>query len=109
MVDYNFRIDIAHSIGHGGQADVFLVRRDDTGSFVAAKFLREWWDPLQRGAFIREAQRQIRAAGPRVVPILGWNLQAAQPFIVVPYMSGGTLADEITRVVQGGCVWTPEG
>lgn len=106
MDDYRFSIHIAHSIGHGGQADVYLVQRSDTRSWVVAKFLRDYWDPFQRRAFVEEAGRQIRCAGPGVVPVLGWNFDAPQPFILVPYMARGTLADSIDEAIRKGQVWT---
>lgn len=93
MSERNIAIEFAWSIGHGGQADVYLARRSDTGSWLAAKVLREAWDPYQRRAFVQEAHRQLRCAGPGVVPIIGWNLDAPQPFILVPYMPKGTLRD----------------
>jgi len=97
MYETHFNIEFAGSIGHGGQADVYLVRRPDTGSWLAAKVLREAWDPYQRQAFAQEAQRQLRCAGPGIVPILGWNLDAPKPFIIVPYMPKGTLRDLLTN------------
>src|SRR5260370_31432911 len=89
--------DIVHSIGHGGQADVYLVRLRKTGGVYAGKFLREAWDPLAREAFRREAMRQDRIGGDHVVPIIAWNLDAEKPFLILEYMPHGSLADEIRR------------
>lgn len=100
---YNrMRIEFAWSIGHGGQADVYLVRAADTGLWMAAKVLREAWDPIQRAAFMKEAERQHRCAGPGVVPLLGWNMEAPKPFILVPYMPSGTLRDHLKAQADNG-------
>jgi serine/threonine protein kinase len=95
--EHDLIFDLLRSIGHGGQADVFLVRLRKTGGFYAGKFLREAWDPLARDAFKREAMRQDRIAGEHVVPIVAWNLDAEKPFIILEYMPHGSLADEILR------------
>ncbi len=93
--DLELIFDIVCSIGHGGQADVYLVRLRTTGGFYAGKFLREAWDPLAREQFRREAERQERVGGTHVVPIIARNLDASKPFIVLEYMPHGSLADEL--------------
>jgi len=89
--------DFVQSIGHGGQADVYLVRLRKTGGLYACKILREAWDPLAREQFRREAARQRRIAGAHVVPIIAWNLDAERPFLIQEYMPRGSLAGEIAR------------
>lgn len=95
--EHDLIFDLLRSIGHGGQADVYLVRLRKTGGFYAGKFLREAWDPFAREAFKREAMRQDRIAGDHVVPIVAWNLDAEKPFIILEYMPHGSLADELRR------------
>jgi serine/threonine protein kinase len=95
--EHDLIFDLMHSIGHGGQADVYLVRLRKTGGVYAGKFLREAWDPFARDAFKREAMRQERIAGEHVVPIVAWNLDAEKPFLILEYMPHGSLADEIQR------------
>jgi len=92
--------DLGHSLGHGGQADVYLLRLRATGSVFAGKFLREAWDPFAREAFIKEAQRHARVGGDHVVRIVTWNFEAEKPFVVMEYMPRGSLAKEIER--RGG-------
>ena len=93
----SFLFDIVRSIGHGGQADVYLLRNRASGSVFAGKFLREAWDPFAREQFRNEAERQARVAGRNVVPIVAWNLEAERPFVVLEFMPHGSLADEIMR------------
>ncbi|MBI5531784.1 MAG: serine/threonine protein kinase [Deltaproteobacteria bacterium] len=92
--------DLGHSIGSGGQADVYLLRLRATGSVFAGKFLREAWDPYAREAFIKEAARQARVGGDHIVRIVTWNLEAEKPFVVMEYMPRGSLAKEVER--RGG-------
>lgn len=89
--------DVVRPIGHGGQADVYLLRNRASGGVYAGKVLREAWDPYARKMFCDEAERQARVAGPNVVPIIAWDLTSKQPFIVLEYMPNGSLADEIGR------------
>lgn len=83
-------------INSGGQADVYEVRHVGGGRY-AARVLREAWDPIQRQEFQRAAERQVRAAGPGVVPLLSYNVVASRPFMILEYMPKGSLADEIQR------------
>src|SRR5260370_13993861 len=71
--------DIVHSIGHGGQADVYLVRLRKTGGVYAGKFLREARDPLAREAVRRGAMRQDPIGRGHVGPIIAWKPDAGQP------------------------------
>lgn len=88
-------VPIRH-IESGGQADVYEVRHVLGGRF-AARVLREAWDPMAREDFRKCIDRQLRAAGPRVVPILAYNVNAHRPFMILEYMPHGSLADAILR------------
>lgn len=85
-------------INSGGQADVYEVRHIGGGRY-AARVLREAWDPIQRIEFQRAAERQFRAGGHGVVPLLAYNAVASRPFMILEYMPKGSLADEIQRRV----------
>jgi len=89
--------EILQVIDEGGQATIRLLRERGTSVIRVGKFLREYWDPLARAAFGHEAFRQARVAGPGIVPVLGWNLEIEQPFIVLEFMPGGSLAKELAR------------
>jgi eukaryotic-like serine/threonine-protein kinase len=91
---------VIRHIDSGGQADVYEVRHVQGGRF-AARVLREAWDPLARADFQKCIERQVRAAGPRVVPVLAYNVEAPRPFMVLEYMPQGSLADEIRRRANG--------
>ncbi len=63
-------VDILKHLDSGGQPDVVLLRLRATGGIFADKFLCEAWDPRAREAFRKEAERQARVAGDRVVAIV---------------------------------------
>jgi len=89
--------DLIHSIGHGGQADVYLARLRLMGGHFACKMLREDWDPYAREQFRLEGLRQHRVAGDHVVRVIAHDFDAPKPFIILEYMPKGSLADEIAR------------
>jgi serine/threonine protein kinase len=95
------KYEILGFIASGGQADVFLLRHVVCGLRCAGKFLREHWDPIAREMFRKEAERHARVAGPHVAPLLAYDCDAPQPFMVLEFMPNGSLADEIARRPQG--------
>ena len=76
-------------------ATVFLARDPLIGRDVAVKVLpREFLhDPSFRGRFEREARTIAMLEHPAIVPIYDFGEQDGQPFLVMRYMKGGTLAD----------------
>jgi serine/threonine protein kinase len=86
----NFRVLGLRQLGSGGNGDVFIGQRNDTGEYVVVKFLREWHLKHAREGF----EREIRLLGrgvPGLVRILGWDMSAQPPFYVMPYLEGGAL------------------
>jgi eukaryotic-like serine/threonine-protein kinase len=88
---------ILHVIGHGGEAEVRLLRDHRTSKLYAGKFLTAHWDPEARVRFRDEVLRQVRVGGDGVVPVVDYNLECERPFVVLEYMPKGSLADEIRR------------
>jgi serine/threonine-protein kinase PknK len=86
-------------IGRGGFATVYLGWQPDFHRKVAVKVLdADGRDPVVRARF----EREVRAMGavsdhPHVVPVYDAGVQDDRPYLVMPYLSGGSLADEITR------------
>ncbi|MFZ5476671.1 MAG: serine/threonine-protein kinase [Myxococcota bacterium] len=95
------------SLGHGGQADVYLGYRWTDGEYLAVKVLREAWDPTARMAFAREVLRQKRVQNAGEVRVVGADLLAAQPFVLLEWMPSGSLADRIASWRDGGFVHSP--
>src|SRR5689334_3573084 len=88
---------VIRHIDSGGQADVYELRHVVLGARYAGRVLREAWDPLARDEFRKTVERHLRAAGPRVVPVLAYDLNAPRPFMVLEFMPHGSLADELAR------------
>jgi serine/threonine protein kinase len=88
---------LEHLLGHGGSSAIFLAHQLETGQQVAIKvFLprstmtvqvqREFY---QR--FLREARAVSKLSHPHVLPITSYGTQDGFPYIIMPYMPGGTL------------------
>jgi serine/threonine-protein kinase len=76
---------------------LFIGQRDDNGSNVVVKYLREYRVDHARRAFKREVrilQRKLRG----VVPLLFANADADRPYYVMPYLGGGTLTQYAGRL-----------
>lgn len=91
---------VVRHIDSGGQADVFEVHHVRGGRY-AARVLREAWDPIAREDFRGSIARQLRAAGPGVVPVLAYNTTVTRPFMIMEYMPNGSLAAEVERRQSG--------
>ena len=95
----NFRVLGLRQLGSGGNGDVFIGQRNDTGEYVVVKFLREWHLKHAREGF----EREIRLLGlgvPGLVRILGWDMSAQPPFYVMPYLEGGALTRYAGRLID---------
>jgi tetratricopeptide (TPR) repeat protein len=88
-------------LGSGGMGVVFKARQARLGRNVAVKFLRDAHraDPEQHQRFLQEALAVARLRHPNLVqlyefgevPVAGGA--ASQPYLVLEYVSGGSLAD----------------
>ena len=87
-------------IGRGGMAVVYRAVTPDSERIVAIKLMAGdlTGDLSFRKRFQREAEVLQRLVHPAIVPILGHGEHNGQPYLVMPYLDGGTLADRL----QGG-------
>ncbi len=92
------RYEIIRELGRGGMATVYLARDPAFERQVAIKVL-----PLQlmhEGQFLvrfrREAKMIATLEHPYIVPVYDYGEENEQPYIVMRYMSGGTLGDRLT-------------
>jgi serine/threonine-protein kinase len=78
---------------------VYLAEAPGADSPVAVKVLpRSFLSDFQfRLRFEREAKAVAQLAGAPVGPIYDYGLEGDQPYIVMPYLTGGTLAARLTR------------
>ena len=84
-------------IGRGGMAVVYRAVAPADGQIVAIKLMSgELTGDLSfRRRFQREAEVLQRLVHPAIVPILDHGEHNGQPYLVMPYLSGGSLADRL--------------
>ncbi len=90
-------------LGYGGSSVVFLGQQHAPDRKVAIKvFLpRSTMDMQMRRDFYRRFLREAEAASqlnhPNILPIYSYGEQDGLPYIIMPYMSGGTLSEYIEK------------
>ncbi|NIM48660.1 MAG: protein kinase, partial [Gemmatimonadales bacterium] len=95
------RYTVERLIGRGGMATVYLARESHPNRQVAIKVL----DPqlaarLGPERFLREVDLASNLTHPHIVPIYAAGEAAGLLYYVMPYISGETLRQRITRLVQ---------
>jgi basic membrane protein A len=94
---------ILSEIGHGGMANVYRAAQPSIGREVAIKVLPAHF--LQDRSFLdrfdREVQVIARLQHPHILPVYDFGEQDGLPYIVMAYLTGGSLADHIRRYGAG--------
>lgn len=93
------RYQIKGELGRGGMATVFHAYDPNFERDVAIKILPGAFlhDPQLRLRFEREAKIIASLEHSAIVPVYDFGEQDGQPYIVMRYMSGGSLSDRIHR------------
>ncbi|HLB48918.1 MAG TPA: serine/threonine-protein kinase, partial [Anaerolineales bacterium] len=93
------RYEIVNELGKGGMAVVYLARDPFMKRQVAVKVLpRQFtFDPQFRARFRREAEAIATLEHPAIVPVYDYGEHDDQPYIVMRYMPGGSLADRMAK------------
>jgi serine/threonine protein kinase len=93
------RYRLEREIGRGGMATVHLARDAELDRPVAVKVLAGHLrgDEDIRERFIREARMAAGLSHPNVVQVFDAGEENGRPFIVMEYVPGTTLADELGR------------
>jgi serine/threonine protein kinase len=96
----NNRYRLDREIGEGGFAKVFLATDLELGRQVALKVLEQSWikDKELLTRFRIEARAIASLDHPNILQIYDFGVSKGAPYLVMPYISGGTLAD---RMKQG--------
>ncbi len=93
------RYRLEKKIGQGGFATVFLATDLDLGRRVAVKLLEQEWarnkEVLTR--FRSEARMSAALDHPHILQIYDFGVVRGMPYLIMPYVSGGTLADRMKR------------
>jgi hypothetical protein len=93
------RYEIKSEIGRGGMATVFHAYDPRFERDVAIKVLPHalLHDPQFRVRFDREAKTIALLEHPAIVPVYDFGEESEQPYIVMRFMSGGSLSDRIRQ------------
>ena len=101
MIEPGHRIDkyeVQRRLGRGGMGLVYLAHDTVLGRPVAIKlFLGDLDVPDARERFIREARSAARLNHPNIVIVHEFGEFSSQPYIVMEYVVGETLAETIRR------------
>ena len=90
-------------LGYGGSSAVFLAQEYDPERKVAVKVFMPRMglnSQMQRDfyrRFLREAEAASKLDHPNILPVYSYGEEDGLPYIIMPYMSGGTLAEYIAR------------
>jgi serine/threonine protein kinase len=93
-------------IGQGGMGTVFLAQQSRPHRQVAVKVLLPITrlSPSQHAAFLERFRRETDAAAslehPNILPVHEYGEVDGLAYLVMPYISGGTLRDELERTRQ---------
>ncbi len=93
------RYDIKSLIGQGGMSAVYLGYDPRSQREVAIKILPPYYlhSPKFRERFEREALMIALLEHPAIVPVYDLGEDDGQPYIVMRYMSGGSLGDKLKK------------
>jgi serine/threonine-protein kinase len=91
------RYEIIEELGRGGMATVYLAYDPRFERQVAIKVLPRQFthDPTFRARFEREARTIAQLEHSTIVPVYDFGEENEQPYIVMRYMTGGTLAGKL--------------
>ena len=91
------RYVIKAELGQGGMATVYLAFDPYVKREVAIKLLPATLthDPAFRARFEREAQTVATLEFPAIVPVYDFGEENGQPYLVMQYMPGGSLAQKV--------------
>jgi serine/threonine protein kinase len=90
---------IKQKIGSGGMASVFQAVHSETQQEVALKILHEHYadDQHIRKRLEHEARIVMRLNHPHIVSVTGFGEAENRPYLVMPYMEGGSLAQFFSK------------
>ncbi|MFM7248402.1 MAG: protein kinase domain-containing protein [Planctomycetaceae bacterium] len=88
---------ILRLLGDGGMGRVWLAHDDRLDRDVAIKVMlpETARDTANRERFLRESRAVAQIDHPHVVPIHDVGIEGGLPYIVMPYLAGGSLADRL--------------
>ena len=93
------RYRVERKLGHGGMSVVHLAHDEVLDRPVALKLLSDLpgGDEELRDRFLREGRLAAKLSHPNVVGVYDTGVEGRQPYLVMEYVEGGTLAEEVLR------------
>ena len=90
---------IVEEIGRGGMATVYRATDLDSGQEVAIKVLSPYvaLEPKFKARFDQEIQVLRDLQHPNIVPVLDYGETGSYSFIVMPFLSSGTLGQKLLQ------------
>jgi eukaryotic-like serine/threonine-protein kinase len=91
------RYQVEGLVGQGGMAVVYRAVDSVLGRTVAVKVIRPAYteDPHFLERFLQEARVVASLDHPNVLPIFDFGEEKGRPYLVLPYLPGGSLADRM--------------
>ncbi len=91
------RYRLEELLGQGGMAEVWRAADERLGRTVAVKVIltAHLRDGHLRERFHREAQLVASLDHPNILPVYDYGDEDGMPFLVMPYLDGGTLRDRM--------------
>jgi hypothetical protein len=106
------RYEIIAQIGEGSMGRVYLARDRHLETEVVIKFPLSADDSVQSsdllGRFTRETRSLVRLSHPHVVKIIDVGVHGSRPYVVLQYLSGGTLKDRVRYGPYGPIPMPPQ-
>jgi serine/threonine-protein kinase len=98
------QFEIIEMIGQGGMGRVYKARDRRLDRLVALKFLAPALleSEQARARFLREAHALSAVSHPHIATIFDVSESAGEPFLVLEYLSGGTLRAKLRRLSAEG-------
>ena len=99
------RFTLLEKIGRGGMGVVWRARDEENGSIVAVKLLHSAYsdDPDYVTRFERELELARRIASANVVGVLGYGVREGTPYLVLEYVEGKSLRENLST--HGPYTW----
>ncbi len=96
----NLRYDVKAVLGRGGMGVVYKAYDEQTDRIVAIKMLHahKVADPEALKRFRREARTVADLKHHHIVTLFDFGMHKAQPFLVMDFLQGRSLKDELQRV-----------